>query len=58
MTYEEKAKDEMSEHENMAMAESAILLGMAYIADAVSIGLRRLTKVIDKISIEVQDDND
>jgi hypothetical protein len=57
MTYEEKAKDEMSEHNNLSMTDCAILLGMAYIADSIQRGFKRLAKVVDDISIEVQDES-
>ena len=54
MDYETKAREAMEEIEDES--DSVRLLGMAYIADAIAKGFKRLAKVIDNISIEVQDD--
>ena len=57
MTYEDKAI-ELIEKEEAGTAAEAQLLGMAYVADAITKGFRRLAKVIDNMSLEVQDDAD
>jgi hypothetical protein len=57
MTYEDKAKESMAKLK-LDQEDSARLLGMAYIADSISKGFRRLSKVIDNISLEVQDEAD
>jgi len=55
MTFEDKAKEEMDE-QHLNLANSAQLLGMAYIADAIYKGLKRIAKVVDNLAIEVQDE--
>jgi hypothetical protein len=57
MTYEEKAK-EYTRLQNLEKNERAILLGLAYLADSVNKGFKKLAKVIDNISIEVQEEDE
>jgi hypothetical protein len=55
MTYEEKAKHE-TEQRGLLHDTSIQLLGMAYVADSITRGFKRLAKVIDNMSLEVQDE--
>ena len=55
MTFEDKAKEEVGDS-HLNLADSARLLGMAYIADAIYKGLKRIAKVVDNLTIEVQDE--
>jgi len=55
MTYEDKAQ-EFIERSAAGTDLEAHLLGMAYVADAITKGFKRLAKVIDNMSLEVQDD--
>jgi len=55
MTYENKA-EKAAQHLELDKEETAELLGKAYLADAITKGLKRLAKVIDNISIEVQEE--
>ena len=55
MTYEDKAKVAMTKFK-LDEDDSATLLGMAYIADAIYKGFKRLSRVVDNLGIEVQEE--
>jgi len=54
-TYEDKASI-VSDELKLDNEDTIQLLGMAYIADAINKGFKRLAKVVDNLSIEIQEE--